>query len=98
MTFEYYAELDDMLDLTHNLDCYDHDLGITSPAGYAEAVLQKAGINTGDPAFSSFDFYGLGLRLLEKRGIMSTPYGIVKRNEKPFKHELTSPYQKMTQV
>ena len=98
LTFEYYAELDDMLDLTHNLDCYDHDLGITSPAGYAEAVLQKAGINTGDPAFSSFDFYGLGLRLLEKRGIMSTPYGIVKRNEKPFKHELTSPYQKMTQV
>ena len=98
LTFEYYAELDDMLDLTHNLDCYDHDPEITNPAGYAESVLQKAGINIGDPAFSSFDFYGLGLRLLEKRGIMSTPYGIVKRNENPFKHELTSSYQKMTPV
>lgn len=98
LSFEYYAELDDMLDLTHNLDCYDYDPEITSPAGYAEAVLQKGGINIGDPVFSSFDFYGLGLRLLEKRSTMSTPYGIVKRNEKPFKHELTSPYQKMTPV
>ena len=98
LSFEYYAELDDLIDLTYNLDCYDYDPEITSPVGYAKSVLQKAGIDTGDPAFRYFDFKGLGLRLLEKHSTVFTPYGIVKRNEKAFKHELTSPYQKMTPV
>lgn len=96
LCFEKYTELDDILDLTQNLDCYDYDPEVANPADYTERFLRKAGINIDDPAFTSFDYNGFGSRLLEKQGIISTPYGMVKRNENSLKHEFASSYPQMT--
>lgn len=88
--------LDRMLDIAKNLDCYDYDPVIVTAADYGEYVLQAAGIDTSDRAFSSFDFRDYGERQLQKSGFVSTPYGMVSRNGLPFEQEFTKPRQGMT--
>lgn len=98
LDFERYPGLDRMLDITKNLDCYDYDPVIASDADYGEYVLRESGIDTSDPAFSRFDFKSYGRRQLEKSGFISTPYGAVTRNDRPFEQEFTKPRQGMTMV
>ena len=88
LELEGYPEIDRMLDITKNLDCYDYDPVIVTAADYGEYVLREAGLDTGDPAFSSFfDFKGYGERQLQQSGFVSTPYGMVIRNGLPFEQE-----------
>lgn len=61
------------LDIAANLGCYDFGPDILSPDAYGEYVLQSAGIDTGDPAFSRFDFRGYGERQMEQAGYVFTP-------------------------
>lgn len=89
--------LDVELDIAANLDCYDYCPDILSPDAYGEYVLQSAGIDTGDPAFSRFDFQGYGKRMLEQAGCVFTPYGAVSRNGQEFVHEYTEPEQEAGQ-
>lgn len=98
LELECYPGLDRMLDITRNLDCYDYDPVIVSDADYGEYVLRESGIDTSDPAFSYFDFKSYGKRQLEKSGFISTPYGAVTRNDRPFEQEFTKPRQGMTMV
>lgn len=79
LELEQYSDLDMALDIAANLGCYDFGPDILSPDAYGEYVLQSAGIDTGDPAFSYFDFRGYGERQMERAGYVFTPYGTVSR-------------------
>lgn len=89
LELEQCFDLDMELDIAANLGCYDFSPDVLSPDAYGEYVLQSAGIDTGDPAFSCFDFRGYGERLLEGIGYVFTPYGAVTRNGQKFVHEYT---------
>lgn len=89
LELEQHPDLDMELDIAANLGCYDYSPDVLSPDAYGEYVLQSAGIDTGDPAFSRFDFRGYGERQLEQAGYVFTPYGAVSRNGQEFVHEYT---------
>ncbi|ODR28348.1 antirestriction protein ArdA [Eisenbergiella tayi] len=86
---ELCNDLDMELDIAGNLPCYEYDAVILSAADYGEYILEEAGIDTKDPAFSSFDFEGYGERQLSRSGFVETPYGLIGRNEQPFLPEYT---------
>ena len=93
LELEQYPDLDMALDIAANLGCYDFSPDVLSPDAYGEYVLQSAGVDTGDPAFSCFDFRGYGERQLEGAGYVFTPYGAVTRNGQEFVHEYTEQEQ-----
>lgn len=82
-------DLDRMLDIAENLECYDFDRDVLSPADYGKYLLEEMGVDTADPAFAGFDFSGYGTRRLEASGFCCTPYGSVGRNDLPFVQEYT---------
>ena len=84
-------DLDMVLDIINNLDCYDFDTQIMSPGHYAEYILKEAGFDPDDPAFCGFDFYDYGERQLRGSGYVATAYGTVIRNDLPFILEYTKP-------
>lgn len=96
LELECYPGLDQMLDITENMGCYDFDGQITSPAGYAEYLLRESGFDTSDPAFDRFDFAGYGERQFERSGFVPTQYGSINRNDKPFIQEFTKPQPGMS--
>ena len=89
LEFEQSNDLDLNLNIANNLNCYELDSSIISLECYAEQVLQNAGINTDDPAFTYFDFRGYGERYMQKDGTAITPYGVVSRNGQMFVWEST---------
>lgn len=91
LELEEFPDLDRMLDIAVNLDCYDYDPMINTAAGYAEYLLKESGFDTSDPAFARFDFAGNGERQLERNGFVPTPYGCINRNDKPLFKSLPSP-------
>lgn len=93
LELEACNDLDMELDIAANLNCYDYDYKIISPESYAEYLLQEAGFDTDDPAFSGFDFRGYGERRLESNGYTVTAYGAVARNDLPFVQEYTKTFQ-----
>ncbi len=93
LELEQHPDLDMELDIAANLDCYDYNSDVLSPDAYGEYVLQSAGMDTGDHAFSHFDFRGYGERQLEQAGYVFTPYGIVSRNGQEFVHGFTGQEQ-----
>ena len=95
LELECQPDLDRMLDITQNLDCYDYDRQCATATDYAEYLLQEAGFDTSDPAFSGFDFAGYGERQLAGNGFVPTAYGSVGRNEIPFVQEYTKQSQGM---
>lgn len=95
LELECFPDLDRMLDITQNLDCYDYDSVIRTNGDYTEYLLREAGFDTSDPAFDRFDFVGYGERRLEASGFCCTPYGSVGRNDRPFVPEYTKPQSGM---
>lgn len=95
MALELCNDLDLALDIAANLDSYNFDQKIFSPARYAEYLLEEAGFDTEDPAFKWFDFEGFGERKLKEIGYIPTDYGLISRNEIPFRQEYTRPQQGM---
>lgn len=96
LELECFPDLDRMLDITQNLDCYDYDPVISTAADYAEYLLCEAGFDTSDPAFDRFDFDGYGERQFERNGFVPTAYGSIGRNGLPFEQEFTKPRQGLT--
>lgn len=96
LELEQFPDIDRMLDITKNLDCYDYAPVIVTAADYGEYVLRAVGVDTSDRVFSSFDFRDYGERQLQKSGFVPTPYGMVSRNDLPFEQEFTKPRQGMT--
>ena len=81
---EIRNEIDFALDVAENLDCYDFDPKMYSPAAYAEYIFREAGIDPNDPAFAMFDFMGYGERQMQQAGHIQTAYGMILRNENSF--------------
>lgn len=97
LMMEDCCDLDMVLDIAENLECYDFDPLIMSPDHYAEYILKEVDFDPDDPAFLGFDFHGYGERQLQGSGYVVTAYGTVGRNELPFIHEYTKqPEQGMT--
>lgn len=96
LELECYPNLDRMLDITQNLDCYDFDRQIVSPTDYAVYLFEEADFDTSDPAFSGFDFAGYGKRQFENNGFVSTPYGSIAHSDVPFVQEYTKPQSGLT--
>lgn len=84
LELELRNEIEFALDVAENLDCYDFDPKMYSPAVYAESIFKEAGIDPDDPAFARFDFLGYGERQMQEAGHVQTAYGMVLRNENPF--------------
>lgn len=95
MELEHCDDLDLALDIAANLDSYNFDQKIFSPARHAEYLLEEAGFDTEDPAFKRFDFEGFGERKLKEISYIPTAYGLISRNEIPFRQEYTRPQQGM---
>lgn len=95
MELERCDDLDLALDIVANLDSYNFDQKIFSPARYAEYLLDEAGFDTEDPAFKWFDFEGFGERKLKEISYIPTAYGLISRNEIPFRQEYSRPQQGM---
>lgn len=95
MELERCDDLDLALDIAANLDSYNFDQKIFSPARYAEYLLEEAGFDTEDPAFKWFDFEGFGERKLKEISYIPTAYGLISRNEIPFRQDYTRPQQGM---
>lgn len=95
LELEQCFDLDMALDIAANLDCYNLSPDVLSPDAYGEYVLQSAGIDTGDPAFSRFDFRGYGERQMGQSGYVFTPYGAVSRNGQVSVHGYTEQGQGM---
>lgn len=91
LELELFPDLDMMLDITQNLDCYVCCPWIATPTDYAKYLLQQLDVNTSDPSFAQFDFAGLGKCLLESKHLLITPYGTIYRNIVPFVPEFTKP-------
>lgn len=90
LELETCNDLDMMLDLAENLDCYDFDLDCISTTAFGKYLLQELGVDTSDPAFAFFDFAGYGKRGLEAVGVAYTAYGSIGRNDTPFVKEFTN--------
>jgi hypothetical protein len=84
------ADIDQVLDLTQNLDCYDF-YEMLSLEDYGEEIIRKHGLETSDHAFALFDFGDLGERMMHKDGLLQTNYGVIRRNEKEMVLEYSSP-------
>lgn len=84
LEMEIRNEIECALDAAENLDCYDFDPKMYSPAVYAESIFKEAGIDPDDPAFAMFDFMGYGERQMQQAGHVQTTYGMILRNENPF--------------
>lgn len=95
LELELCNDLNLALDIAANLDCYSFDQEMFSAARYAEYLLEEAGFDTEDPAFRRFDFEGYGERKLKEIGFASTAYGVVARNEVPFRQEYSAAQQGM---
>lgn len=95
LELEHCDDLALALDIAANLDSYNFDQEIFSPARYAEYLLEEAGFDTEDPAFKWFDFEGFGERKLKEISYIPTAYGLISRNEIPFRQEYTRPQNGM---
>lgn len=91
MLEDCYYNLEMVLDITNNLDCYDFDPQIMSPGQYTQYRLKEAGFDPYDCAFCCFDIHDYGERLLQGSGYVATAYGTVIRNDREFIHEYTKP-------
>ena len=89
LELEQCSDLNLALDLAENLDCYSLDAQIYAPARFGEIVFEEVGIDITDPAFSAFDFDEFGKRRLKADGFVLTPYGVIVRDNIPFRHEYT---------
>lgn len=89
LELEQCNDLDLALDLAENLDCYSLDAQMYTPAIFGRMLFEEMDIDTSDPAFLNFDFDGYGRRQLLEDSFVLTSYGVIGRNDTPFRHEYT---------
>ena len=83
LEFTDCTDIDHALDLTRNLDCYDFYPDLSSSEDYGRYSLKKtSGLELDDIAFKHLKFQDYGYAMMEKDGVSSTEYGLVRRNEK----------------
>lgn len=87
-----WADVDQVLDLTLNLDCYDFFPELL-PDIYGEEIIIKHGLDTSDNAFALFDFGDFGERMMHKDKLLLTDYGAIRRNDREMVLKHSAPRQ-----
>ncbi|OLN30067.1 antirestriction protein ArdA [Desulfosporosinus metallidurans] len=92
LEFTDCTDIDHTLDLTQNLNCFDFYPEMSSPEDFGKLALLKAsGLKPDDIAFKYLEFTHYGYTMMEKDGVNSTAYGLVRRNEKELVLEYCRP-------
>ncbi len=91
LEYEGCTDLDFAIDIAQNLNCYDFYPSFCSPDDYGRQVLlENSGLSPDDIAFELLDFKKYGEEKMKIDGVLSTDYGLIRRNEKEFMFEFCS--------
>ena len=76
------SDIDQALDLTRNLDCYDFNPDLSSPEEYArQEFLLRYHIPESDPDLKLLHFSRCDSKWMQEAKAITTPYGIIRRND-----------------
>lgn len=82
-------DIDQALDITQNLDCYDFYPELSSMEEYAkQEFINRYHIPESEPALRLLRFYNCDLDWMQKADVITTSYGILRHNER----EMTMDY------
>lgn len=74
--------LEDFQMLSESLDSYDYYPEVVIEADYGEMeLLREYGLDRTCTAMEHFDFTSFGRERMQEKGIASTPYGMIRRND-----------------
>lgn len=77
------SDIDQALNLTENLDCYDFYPDLSSPEEYArQEFLKRYHIPESDPDLKLLRFYCCDPKWMQETKAITTPYGIIRRNDR----------------
>jgi hypothetical protein len=86
------ADIDQALNLTRNLDCYDFYPELSSMADYAmQKFLDRYQIPKDAPELKLIRFSRLDFKVMEETNLYTTAYGIIRRNDREMELEYTQP-------
>ncbi|MGB8451857.1 MAG: hypothetical protein WCD89_05940 [Anaerocolumna sp.] len=86
------SDMDQALDLTRNLNCYDFYPELSSMEDYAkQEFLNRYHIPESDSTLKLIYFSCCDPRCMEARNAVATPYGIIHRNDQEMTLEYSSP-------
>ena len=95
LIYEDCTNLDFAADITQNLDCYDFYSSLSSAEEYGRKLAFEKGYlkSSESEIISCFDFKKYGREQMAHRGVMTTEYGMVARNENEFYFTYYTPTQ-----
>ena len=80
--------IDQVIDLTQNLDCYDFYPELSSVEDYAKReFINRYQIPESEPVLKLFQYYCCDPKDMKAANISTTPYGIIRRNDQEMKLE-----------
>ena len=86
------ADIDQALNLTRNLDCYDFYPELSSMADYAmQKFLDRYQIPKDAPELKLIRFSRLDFKVMEETNLYTPAYGIIRRNDREMELEYTQP-------
>lgn len=78
-----YTNIEQTLDLTQNLDCFDFYPELSTPEEYArQEFLKLYNIPKDEPVLMYIHFSHCDLELMQAASACTTPYGIIRRNDR----------------
>lgn len=95
LIYEDCTDLDFAADITQNLDCYDFYPSLSSAEEYdRKLAFEKGYLKPSDhEILSCFDFKKYGREQMKIKGILTTEYGMIARNENEFYFDYCTPTQ-----
>ena len=88
------TDIDQALDLTQNLDCYDFYPELSTVEDYVrKEFLERYHIPEDEPFLKFIHFYCYDHAHMQEANMCTTPYGIIRCNDREMKLEYSSPQQ-----
>lgn len=86
------TDVEQALDLTQNLDCFDFYTELFTPEDYIrQEFLKRYHIPEDEPALKHIHFSQCDSDLMQEAGVCTTPYGIIRRNDREMILEYSQP-------
>jgi hypothetical protein len=86
------SSIEQVLDLTQNLDCFDFYPELSTPEEYArQEFLKRYNIPKDEPILKYIHFSHCDSQLMQAASACTTPYGIIRRNDR----EMTLEYSRL---
>ncbi|MDF3001611.1 MAG: hypothetical protein K0Q48_1730 [Bacillota bacterium] len=87
-----YTDIEQALDLTQNLDCFDFYPELSTPEEYArQEFLKRYNIPKDEPVLKYIHFSRCDSELRQAASVCTTPYGIIRRNDREMTLEYSGP-------